>query len=343
MRLYGEIKKTIVNDDGTLIVSGIASSESVDSDGEIILSKAISDAIPDYMRFGAVREMHDNKACGTALSMMVINDKTMFEALVVDPIAVMKINTGVYKGFSIGGKITKRNDLNKNIIEGLKLVEVSLVDRPANPESIFTMVKFEEEGSKESVVKDTVSINKEENTMSKEEKVIKSEEIAKELPPQEKDPAQEQQQQDPMKLMKEAFAHLYKAVECMKGAGMSYEEEEKNEGSAEPKEQPQQENESERAYSSKSTDLVKAEVGTLKNENAELKKQLDESKKELEMLIVESTKAIRSVEAKGFLKAVAVSKEDDGIEKKSKPEPTTAFESLKEVYAKGGKTFGHNF
>ena len=342
MRLYGEIKKTISNADGTLIVSGIASSESVDSDGEIILSKAISDAIPDYMRFGAVREMHDNKACGTALSMMVVNDKTMFEALVVDPIAVMKINTGVYKGFSIGGKITKRNDMNKNIIEGLKLVEVSLVDRPANPESIFTMVKFEDEVGAESVAKDTVSINKEENTMSQEQKTIKSEEIAKELPPQEKDPAQAQQQQDPIKLMKEAFGHLYKAVECMKGAGMSYEEEEKNEGSAEPKEQPQ-ENENERAYSSKPTDLGKAEVNKLQSENSELKKQLDESKKELETLIIESTKAIRSVEAKGFLKAVAVSKEDDGVVKKSKPEPTTAFESLKEVYAKGGKTFGHNF
>lgn len=340
MRFYGEIKKTIANDDGTLIVSGVASSESIDSDGEVILSSAIAEAIPEYMKFGAVREMHNNSACGTALSMMVINDKTMFEALVVDPIAVKKINLGVYKGFSIGGKITRRNPVNNNIIEGLKLVEVSLVDRPANPESVFTMVKFEEEGQETDTPKETAIIKEQENTMKTKQtqEVLKiDEEVAKEMPPQEQAP---QEQQDPMKLMKEAFAHLYKAVECMKSAGMSYDQEQKTEETPEPK----QDEQSEMAYASKNVDLAKSEAfSKIEKENVELKSSLQKMQADLDTLIEESTKAIKAVEAKGFLKAIPVSKEDDGVAKSENAKPKNTIEALKEVYAKGGRSFGHNF
>jgi len=67
--------------------------------------------------------------------------RTWFGAHIVDPIAVKKIQTEVYKGFSIGGKVLARDPLNKTVITELKLVEVSLVDRPANPEAVFTMYK----------------------------------------------------------------------------------------------------------------------------------------------------------------------------------------------------------
>lgn len=55
-----------------------------------------------------------------------------------------KVNAGVYKGFSIGGKVTGRDELKKTTITGLKLVEISLVDRPANQEAVYTLVKFED-------------------------------------------------------------------------------------------------------------------------------------------------------------------------------------------------------
>lgn len=337
MKLYGEIKKTIANDDGTLIVSGVASSESVDSDGEVILSKAIADAIPEYMRFGAVREMHNNSACGTALSMMVVNDKTMFEALVVDPIAVKKINTGVYKGFSIGGKITKRNDVNKNIIEGLKLVEVSLVDRPANPESIFTMVKFddsEEAQPQTSATENSATIIKEEKPMSKEVE-IKKENVEQEVVKQEEMPMQEKK--DPVMMLKEAYGHIQKGMSLMKECGCGVEE--KTEESA-----PQPKEEETMAYSAK-TELHKAEVvSKLENENKELKAELEKRNKEMEHLLEETNKAIKSFEAKGFLKAVAVSKsEDSGNIQKEEQQPKNTIEALKKVYSQGGKPFGYNF
>ncbi len=144
MKLYATINKTEEQSDGTIKVWGIASSEAVDSDGEVISSEAMKAALPDYMKFGAVREMHQPSAAGTAIEASVEADgSTFFGAHIVDPIAVKKVQTGVYKGFSIGGKVTSRDPMNKANITGLKLVEVSLVDRPANPEAIFTCYKAE--------------------------------------------------------------------------------------------------------------------------------------------------------------------------------------------------------
>ena len=145
MKLYAEISKTEELDDGSIKVWGYASSDVVDSDGETITSDAMKAALPDYMKFGAVREMHQAKAAGTAIEAEVRDDgRTWFGAHIVDTEAVKKVKASVYKGFSIGGKATERDELNKSIIKGIKLVEVSLVDRPANPEAVFTMYKSEE-------------------------------------------------------------------------------------------------------------------------------------------------------------------------------------------------------
>lgn len=141
-KLYAEIAKMEAQDDGTVKVWGYASSEAVDSDGEIIAAEAMKAAIPDYMKFGAVREMHGSNAAGTAIEINVEDDgRTFFGAHIVDPVAVAKVKTGVYKGFSIGGSVTARDELNKSQITGLKLTEISLVDRPANPDAVFTCFK----------------------------------------------------------------------------------------------------------------------------------------------------------------------------------------------------------
>lgn len=141
-KLYAEIAKMEAQDDGTVKVWGYASSEAVDSDGEIIAAEAMKAAIPDYMKFGAVREMHGSNAAGTAIEINVEDDgRTFFGAHIVDPVAVTKVKTGVYKGFSIGGSVTSRDELNKSQITGLKLTEISLVDRPANPDAVFTCFK----------------------------------------------------------------------------------------------------------------------------------------------------------------------------------------------------------
>ena len=140
--IYGEIAKVEEQDDGTLKVWGVASSEAADSDGETITADAMKAALPDYMKFGAVREMHQPKAAGTALEVEVGDDGvTKICAHVVDSEAIKKVQTGVYKGFSIGGRVTGRDELKKTTITGLRLTEISLVDRPANPDAVITCYK----------------------------------------------------------------------------------------------------------------------------------------------------------------------------------------------------------
>ena len=138
MRLYGAIEKVEAQADGTVRVHGIATTEAVDDQGEIVRADAIRAALPDYMRFPAIREMHQLQAAGTALEVDVGDDNvTRLVAHVVDPIAVAKVKSQVYRGFSIGGRVTKREPGNPKTITGLVLNEISLVDRPANPEATF--------------------------------------------------------------------------------------------------------------------------------------------------------------------------------------------------------------
>ena len=145
MRMFMPIHKTEQLDDGTLVVTGIASTEAVDSDGEIIQAEAMKAALPDFFKYGtgALREMHQQLAAGTVDTADVSDGNTYISATVVDPVAITKVKAGVYKGFSIGGKVTGRDKVNKNLITGIRLVEVSLVDRPANPEAVINMYKSE--------------------------------------------------------------------------------------------------------------------------------------------------------------------------------------------------------
>src|ERR1700737_2030226 len=138
MRLYGEIEKVEPQDDGTVRVHGIATSETVDDQDEIVRADAIRAALPDYMRFPALREMHQLSAAGTTLEAEVGDDgMTRIVAHVVDPVAVAKVKNKVYRGFSIGGRVTQRDAANPKAITGLVRSEISLVDRPANPAAVF--------------------------------------------------------------------------------------------------------------------------------------------------------------------------------------------------------------
>lgn len=142
MHHFAPISKMESQDDGTLKVWGIASSECVDNDGEIITAAAMKAALPDYMKWGAVREMHQPIAAGTCLEIEV-NDagQTVICAHVVNESSITKIRNNVLKGFSIGGTTLSTDPLKKTTITGLKLNEISLVDKPANPEAAITLWK----------------------------------------------------------------------------------------------------------------------------------------------------------------------------------------------------------
>lgn len=127
-------------DDEQRMVYGYASTDSKDSQGEIVKSDAIEAALPDYMKFANIREMHTMSAVGVAKSAEVNEGGLYIGAKIVDDAAWAKVKEGVYKGFSIGGKALEKAN---GIITKLRLTEISVVDRPANPECVIDTWKAE--------------------------------------------------------------------------------------------------------------------------------------------------------------------------------------------------------
>lgn len=138
MHFYGSIQKV---DTEQRMVWGYASTEAVDGHGEIVLKGAIEAALDDYMQFANIREMHALSAVGVAEEASVDDKGLWIGAKIVDDTAWGKVTSGVYKGFSIGGKTLARDPDNKKIITKIALNEISLVDRPSNPEARFDVWK----------------------------------------------------------------------------------------------------------------------------------------------------------------------------------------------------------
>lgn len=145
------------NPDQRLVV-GYASSERIDGQNDIVDSEALHQALDDYMQWANLREMHQPKAVGKVLSATPIkgqirlSDGTVLSnplriiAKIVDEDAWQKVKAGILKGFSIGGKVLnaitqKVNGKEVRRITGLVLNEISLVDRPANPDARIVMMK----------------------------------------------------------------------------------------------------------------------------------------------------------------------------------------------------------
>ena len=140
------------------LVVGYASSERIDGQNDIVDSNALHNALEDYMKWANLREMHQPKAVGKVVSAVPIkgnirlSDGTVLVnplriiAKIVDEDAWQKVKSGVLKGFSIGGKVLnaitqKVNGESIRRITGLVLNEISLVDRPANPDARIVMMK----------------------------------------------------------------------------------------------------------------------------------------------------------------------------------------------------------
>ena len=134
MRFYWPIAKV---DAEQRMVWGYASTEALDDQGEIVRREALETALGNYMRFANIREMHQPSAIGIAKEASVDDKGLYLAAKIVDDEAWEKVVQGVYKGFSIGGRVTARDPSDRSVITGLALTEISVVDRPANPDAVF--------------------------------------------------------------------------------------------------------------------------------------------------------------------------------------------------------------
>jgi HK97 family phage prohead protease len=154
MRLYGNIQKV---DAEQRIVAGYASTECVDAHGEVVLKSAIEAALEDYLEYGNLREMHQLSAVGVTEEASVDDRGLYICAKVTDDVAWAKVTSGTYKGFSIGGRTLARDKDNKKIITKIALNEISLVDRPSNPEAKFDVWKA---AGADSITKATSALDK---------------------------------------------------------------------------------------------------------------------------------------------------------------------------------------
>ena len=142
---YAAIIKQEKQDDGSLLVYGKATDDSLDIDQQICDDTWLSSAMPEWFKTGGnIREQHSSIAAGVAKEYESKADGHYISVLVVDPISVKKVESGVLKGFSIGIKsprvVRDQKAANGRIIDG-QIVEVSLVDRPANPNAKLMLAK----------------------------------------------------------------------------------------------------------------------------------------------------------------------------------------------------------
>jgi len=131
------------------IVSGFATLDNVDKQGDIVTTEASIEAFKKFR--GNLREMHQPSAVGKVVSFKEDRyfdpkDKKFYSGVYVSAYVSKgaqdtweKVLDGTLTGFSIGGNITKTEDMydekvdkSVRIIKEYDLHELSLVDNPAN-------------------------------------------------------------------------------------------------------------------------------------------------------------------------------------------------------------------
>jgi hypothetical protein len=142
---YFSIEKADRNADGTMTVYGKATDDSLDIDQQICDGDWLKRAMPAWFKSGGnIREQHSQIAAGVAKEYEAKADGHYIGVLVVDPVSVKKVDAGVLKGFSVGIKnprvVRDSKAANGRIIDG-QIVEISLVDRPANPNCQLVLAK----------------------------------------------------------------------------------------------------------------------------------------------------------------------------------------------------------
>jgi len=130
-------------------VSGFATLDNVDQTGDVVTSESSLKAFESFR--GNIREMHGSNAVGKMVSFRPESfydpkSKEFFNGVYVDAYISKgaqdtweKVLDGTLSGFSIGGKILESdNEVNKangktvRFIKNYELIELSIVDSPAN-------------------------------------------------------------------------------------------------------------------------------------------------------------------------------------------------------------------
>lgn len=154
------ITKFEKNADGDLVVYGKATDGSVDSDEQIVDSDFSSKAIQDWLSSGAnVRVQHNSQRDPAGIGIEANTDAdgaTWVKTLVIEPVAQRLVEKGALRAYSVGiarPKIVRDGVARGGRIVDGQIVEISLVDRPANKNCGIQLVKSADNGEPEWVGK----------------------------------------------------------------------------------------------------------------------------------------------------------------------------------------------
>jgi len=145
------------------IVSGFATLDNVDKQNDIVTTDASMKAFTKFR--GNIREMHQPSAVGKMVSFKEDKyfdpeTKKFYSGVYVSAYISKgaqdtweKVTDGTYTGFSIGGRMNKwddaydeKADLQIRVIKDYDLVELSLVDNPANQFASILSVEKNDDG-----------------------------------------------------------------------------------------------------------------------------------------------------------------------------------------------------
>ena len=123
-----------------------ATGPDLDLDGQEVDMAWAMPAMQEWFKTGGnIREQHDPKrAVGKALTLEEKDDGSYIAGKIVDRDAGPKLEHGIFNGLSVGIKgatVIKSKSAPNGRIVGGKIVEVSLVDRPANPTAKLVLAK----------------------------------------------------------------------------------------------------------------------------------------------------------------------------------------------------------
>lgn len=140
----GEITKFDRTADGDLLVYGKATGPDLDLDEQVCDPAWLKSAMPDWGRWANVRAMHGPIAAGVGVETAEKGEDWYVKSLITDSESAHKVETGTYKGYSIGiknARVVKDASAPGGRIVGGTIVEISLVDRPCNPTATVAIAK----------------------------------------------------------------------------------------------------------------------------------------------------------------------------------------------------------
>lgn len=143
-----ELQKFEDDGDGGVYVWGKATDGTLDRDDQIIDPDFAAKSLREWFETGAnVRVMHSASLypAGTGVELVSGDDGQWLKSHIVEPTAVKLVRAKALKAYSVGisrPKIIRDNLAKGGRVVGGETVEVSLVDRPANPSCGVVLAKM---------------------------------------------------------------------------------------------------------------------------------------------------------------------------------------------------------